>query len=143
MCWRAPLGFRLFVPQRYIEYGMPVAATLLVVTAVGRLAVKMDKARRRAVVGNFAACTFIALFCLIRSSGVRSNDGMTIFWEKDAALYTYVRTLPLGAVISGQPQDLDNIPFWAGRAVLVNWETTHPLLSRDLGKAEPSDEEDV
>ncbi|MBW1786603.1 MAG: hypothetical protein JRK53_08320 [Deltaproteobacteria bacterium] len=128
------LAFRLFIPKRYIQYGMLVSATLLTVTSIGLVLAKEKNVRRRATVRNVAACAFIVVFCLLTGDGVKSNTGMNISWKKNAGIYTHVKTLPPDALISGHPKDLENIPFWTGRAVLANEETALPWLSKIWNK---------
>jgi hypothetical protein len=44
-------------------------------------------------------------------------------------LYRYVQTLPKDALIAGHPLDMDNIPLFARRKVLVNQELSIPYYT--------------
>jgi len=116
----------LFLPQRYVQYPVPILAILLAATGFAGLA---PHDTRRA--GSIRAALVVAgNLGLIVVFGGRGSDeaGLTIAVSPDEAqVLRAIAALPKRAVVAGWPAGtLDDVPYVARRAVLLSFETHLP-----------------
>jgi hypothetical protein len=133
--------FKLHLPSRYVLYTLPVAALLVIavngattVTALqaqwprlGRLYSRLTPPRRLrwALLGGLALA-----FVYIQNRYIVAHDPLAVSVDSTAMhLYRYMQTLPKDALIAGHPVELDNIPLFARRKVLVNQELSLPYYT--------------
>lgn len=119
------LAFRLYSPTRYYMFGGSMATILITVSVFGRFGTN-HFLRHGAALRNFVTLAFIALVCVWVGDGIVPNNMMTIRRGPQAALYQHVQALPTTARIAAHPGDSDNIPLWAGRAMMGGFETMQP-----------------
>ncbi len=121
------MAFRLYIPARYYEFGMPVATIGLLVGVYGLLGVGSDDGRRR--VARWAAAIAVMLVTLFFSgTGTDPDNALRLDRKRDAPLYDFVESLPLDARIASHPHDGNDLPYWAARATVVSRETLIPWM---------------
>lgn len=116
-------GLRLFIPERYVAYGIPVLALVVVPAALGAC----TRAVRPAV--QLVPVLYnLALLALLGARG-SSWTGITVaIPPAEFALYDAIRTLPRSAVIAGFPGEaIDNVPYLTRRAAFITRETQMPF----------------
>jgi hypothetical protein len=135
------LLFKLHVPSRYVLYTLPLAA-LLVIAANGEgtltaLGTRWPVLRQgvRWLVGHrhlgWLGLGVLALaFVYVQNRYVVGLDPLTVRVDRTALqLYAYLQTLPKDIVIAGHPLEMDNVPLFARRKVLVNQELSLPYFT--------------
>lgn len=117
---------RLFLPERHVAYGVPVAALLGVPAALAAF----DGAERRWVRALPLAWVVLVLSLI----GARGSPwaGITVRVPPEARpLYAAVASLPPTAVVAGWPDETtDTVPYLSRRSVLVARETHMPFHLR-------------
>ncbi|HEY3495714.1 MAG TPA: hypothetical protein VGK73_13545, partial [Polyangiaceae bacterium] len=116
-------GLRLFIPERYVAYGAPVLALIVVPCALGALAdAGRSWLRSLPVVYN------AALLALIGARGVPWSGLTVAIPPAEVPLYAAIRALPPNAVVAGFPGEaIDNVPYLTRRAAFVTRETQMPF----------------
>ncbi|MCK5799148.1 MAG: hypothetical protein KAI47_18270, partial [Deltaproteobacteria bacterium] len=136
-------AFKLYAPQRYGAYGLPMVTIVFAAMTLGRLGSRLPAARRH-VLRNGAATFFILALWAFAGSGVRQPpaDGMTLSGRaypshlrvdpriKVKSLYPALRRLPEEARVAAHPIDANDISLWSGRAATPSYETLQPWFSR-------------
>ncbi len=122
----------MFIPHRFVVYGLPIFAVLALPVALGQIGAMLDRSGERpwlplaCVVAGTIACTLLV--------GGRGGGGVSldIRIDPEDPFYETVRGLPKDALLAGWPgAPIDNIPFVARRPALVTWET-HQAFNRDF-----------
>ncbi|MHC5007467.1 MAG: hypothetical protein ACYTGF_08945, partial [Planctomycetota bacterium] len=132
-------AFRLYSPVRYLSYGAVAATLALAVTTLGTLWPAYRDRAARAVRCNFVALAVICLTWLVAGDGiirdrasirdgVVGSNGANINERDHAALYAFIRTLPVEARIAMHPGDGAGISYWTARATTEHHETLQPWL---------------
>lgn len=133
--------FKLHLPSRYVLYTFPLAALLMIAghspgtcAAVQRrwptFAWQLDwltahQGRRWALLGLLAIG-----FVYVQNRYIAAADPLTVQVDRPALqLYAYLQTLPKDALIAGHPLEMDNIPLFSRRKVLVNQEVSLPYFT--------------
>jgi hypothetical protein len=114
---------RLFLPERHVAYGVPVAALLGVPAAFAPFL----RAKRR-----WLRALPVAWVALVLSMiGARGSPwaGITLRVSEEAKpLYAGIAALPADAVVAGWPDETtDTVPYLSRRSVLVARETHMPF----------------
>jgi len=117
---------RLFLPERYVAYAVPIVALVAVPSTLGVLRDARAK-WLRALPWLFNA---LALFA-VGSRGV-SWSGLTVHVAApERPLYAAIARLPKGAVVAAFPSETsDSIPYLTRRSVFVARETHMPFHTR-------------
>jgi len=146
-------AFRLYIPDRYLQYGAPMV-TIAMTTQVfgslqlenlglGHLGLKLSRhhdersdkeaSQKLPKTGlslsaqhNLSALVFMGVLLLLTGTGIKKETGMSINGKKHRKLHLLLQRLPLDARIAAHPKDADDIPFWAARASTGGTETAHP-----------------
>lgn len=118
-------AFRLYVPDRYLDLGLPMTAVALVLTVVGGIREQAREGRRRLFTSATAALVIAAWWAFL-GSGYTRQTGMHIDGRSSAALYAFMHTLPVDARIAAHPADANGLPYWGARATVTNVETACP-----------------
>jgi hypothetical protein len=120
-CCVAP---RLFIPERYSQYGVPPFVILIVATSFGRFS--SDKTKRGA-----SRLRAVLAFLLVGVLGGRATSylGIEVFVPPEARpLYAAIAQLPRSAVVAGWPAGpVENIPYLSFRRVLSNFQLEMPF----------------
>jgi len=132
------LAFRLYSPDRYLEYGL-LACTIALATSAPGLAFHRSKPPLRATVRNLLAIALMSF--LVWVTGYASpNESIDIDGRHNGDLYAFAKSLPISARFACHPMDGDDIPMWAARATTGGYETLQPWLvdgwKRAKGRAE-------
>jgi hypothetical protein len=113
----------LFLPERYVAYGIPLVALLAAPTALGAL--------RESPNAWWRAAPLVYNLLLLVALG-----GTGVFWtgytvavpKQDRALYERLATLPKNAVIAAFPNEInDTIPYLSRRSVFLAREAHMPF----------------
>jgi hypothetical protein len=122
-CLLAP---RLFIPERYAQFGVPPVIILFVAAGFGDIC--RHAQRRRRVLHGLAA----ALLLLILGGRGTSFIGVEVYVPpQERPLYAAISRLPRGSVIAGWPAGpLENIPYLSERRVLTNFQLEMPFHTR-------------
>jgi hypothetical protein len=130
--------FKLHLPARYVMYTFPLAAILVLaanfeptVAALGERWPAFNHSVRhlyRHAGIRWGTLGLAALaFCYIQSHYTVMS---VVQVDSDALqLYRYLQTLPKDVLIAGHPEEMDNIPLFARRKVLVNQELSLPYFT--------------
>jgi hypothetical protein len=116
----------LFLPERYVAYGMPVLALAGVPAAFSFLS---EHAKRS--VRGIPFVWNVAVLALVGARGA-SWSGLTVLVPPaERPLYATLRTLPKTSVIAGWPGfAIDNVPYLSRRTAFVTRETHMPFHQR-------------
>lgn len=114
---------RLFLPERYVAYTVPLVALLAAPTALGALREsKHAWARALPLVHN------LVLVALLGGSGVAWSGFTVVVPREERPLHEKLATLPNAAVIAAIPSETtDSIPYLARRSVFLARETHMPF----------------
>jgi hypothetical protein len=117
---------RLFLPERYVAYGVPALALVAVPAAFSFLA---EHAKASVRIVPFA--WNVALLALVGARGA-SWSGLTVLVPPaERPLYAAIARLPKTAVVAGWPGlAIDNVPYLARRTAFVTRETHMPFHRR-------------
>jgi hypothetical protein len=132
--------FKLHLPARYVIYTLPVAILILIAThgrgtrsalynrwpVLGRGPAWLARHR----VWSWLGLGVLAIaFVYAQNRYIAAVDPLTIQVSRPALrLYHYLHTLPKDVLIAGHPLEMDNIPLFAQRKVLVNQELSLPYF---------------
>jgi hypothetical protein len=129
---------RLFLPERYVAYAVPIVALLVLPSALGALNASgalgasgaldaTDKPSLRLVPWGYT----VALLVLFGAHGV-SWSGLTVrIPESERPLHDAIARLPSAAIIAAFPSETsDSIPYLDRKSVLVARETHMPFHTR-------------
>ena len=113
----------LYFPQRYMIYSMSVFSVIMIPCClIYSMQYYGSVLRIRNYVGILAIGFCLLLIVLV---GGRSSDaGLIHIRQNDKPIYSFISQLPQDALVAGWPRGLlDNIPYVAGRRVLLSYET--------------------
>jgi len=114
---------RLFLPERYVAYGVPLVALLAAPTALGALRDGTRRWLRWLPLGYN-----LVLLAALGASGVPWTGFTVVVPPNERPLYDRLATLPIGAVIGAIPSETtDSIPYLSRRSVLLARETHMPF----------------
>jgi hypothetical protein len=116
-------NLRLFLPERYVAYGVPVLALI----GIPSLFAPVAAASRRAL--RALPYAFNALLLALVGASGSSFTGLTVgIPPSERPLYARVAQLPRNSVIAGWPGEaIDNVPYLSRRSVFVARETHMPF----------------
>jgi hypothetical protein len=117
---------RLFLPERYVAYGMPVLALVGVPAAFSFLAEHARKSLR------FVPLVWTLFVLALVGSRGASWSGLTVLVPAaERPLYSELADLPKTAVIAGWPGfAIDNVPYLSRRTAFITRETHMPFHRR-------------
>lgn len=121
---------RLFLPQRYLQYGNPVIVLALFPACAGILVARLAQWSPR---GRAATSVAASALCLIFLGGrVDPRAGLSgRIPVRDRWIYEAVSNLPASALIAGFPGGpIDNVPYVARRRAYLTLET-HQAFHED------------
>lgn len=123
--------FKFHLPSRYVLYSMPVAFNLLVSLNIGEF---LDAVSRRLKWRLPPTGVLIAGIIAMSSIGLAYKIKTTKPDTQVVELTRFVGTLPKDALIAGHPSDMDDIPLFSKRKVLVNKELSLPYYKGYYGE---------
>lgn len=114
---------KLFEPSRYVRVSFPIFLAIFSVVNSDRLisTIKTGAYRRR--VGAFLII-IIAIFYLPRIQGDVEHKA------KDVKLYNFLSTLPKDILVAGHPKNMNDVPIFARRKVLIMEELSLPYYPK-------------
>jgi hypothetical protein len=130
--------FKLHLPARYVMYTFPLAAILVLaaniepaVAAAGKRWPACDHGARHLYRHPGIRWGTLGLVALVFFYAQNRYTIMSVRQvDSDALhLYRYLQTLPKDVLIAGHPEEMDNIPLFARRKVLVNQELSLPYFT--------------
>jgi len=122
----------LFLPERYLRYGIPPLVIVMVAAAavgwIRPISRKMQPSER------YKALGWVGPFVLVLLLGARGTcyTGMDVSVPpEEQPMYRYLGSLPRTAVIAGWPiGPLENVPYLSHRRVLTNFQLEIPFHIR-------------
>ncbi|NTV29141.1 MAG: glycosyltransferase [Candidatus Omnitrophica bacterium] len=114
---------RLYAPDRYLSYTLPVLALLFILVPLGASVSALSGSLRRALAWTACLAVIVPGVLLIKNAGLQD-------YSRYRALYSYLATLPDSSLIAAHPVLADGIPLFARRRVWVNFEMSVPLYDR-------------
>jgi drug/metabolite transporter superfamily protein YnfA len=116
-------NLRLFLPERYVAYGVPVLALV----GIPALFAPAAKAARRAL--RALPYAFNSLLLALVGAEGSSFTGLTVgIPPSERGLYAKLSQLPSDAVVAGWPGEaIDNVPYLSRRSAFVTRETHMPF----------------
>lgn len=130
-CLARIFAFRLlFVPDRYIRYGMTFTSIILFVTVFGGLWSNVKNIRHRAIYRNITAVIVMVGMILIAGDHLRRDVGITISktTNNNHLVWDFIETLPKDIRIAAHPSDASPVSFWTGRRSTPGEEQLMPWL---------------
>lgn len=124
------LAFRLYLPQRYSEYGMGAGGIAFAIGLLTQMRIPRRPAWAHRAVANALVAAGIAALWLTWGRTDRFGDVANTGRAPRAALYDFAASLPKDARFASHPYDGDDIPFWAGRASLCGYELDQPFFTK-------------
>lgn len=124
------VAFRLYVPERFVALGLPVATLAFVIGAFSDVGRRLKPDRRRVFHHLLAAFSILA-FWTFMGCGYKRQAGMRIDGRHNADLYAFARQLPVDSRIAAHIMDGNDLPFWAGRATVTSEETACPWFTHN------------
>lgn len=118
------LFMRLYIPNRYARYSLPVLLILWNARNWDLVLRKIPWKR-----GQYAMLVVLLLVAgfLYKDTFTQGKD--TINRVHLAPLSQFLRTLPENILIAGHPRIMDDIPIQAKRSVLCNYKMAHPWFA--------------
>ena len=112
---------KLYSPRRYLEYSAPLVSVFILVFVVSGLisVIRDPRVRRFLQVGCFA---FVFL-----NFNISSNEAL-IDMSENKELYSYLESIPEGAVVGGHPELVDGVPTFSKRKVFIAKDMSVPLF---------------
>ncbi len=120
------LAFRLFLPVRVLEFGLP--PLLWCVGLLLPAAVVRERTEWKHAAATMAAVLLIAVYALKPFAIDRAFGYVKLSPEK-TALCAFVKSLPADVVVAGALSEIDPIPLLSQRVVYISFETAHPLFT--------------
>jgi len=123
------LLFRLHLPSRYVLYSMPVAFNLLIALNADRL-VETIKAKYGLNLPDLIPAKALTLAVIAVTIPLLAYQGVTRKPDPDMVELTrFFRDKPKDIVIAGPPRDMNDIPLFSKRKVLVSHELSLPYYT--------------
>ena len=114
----------LFLPQRYVQYPVPVLSTLLVATFWAGFTRERSAPHGSKLVVVFGCLLVLGVF----AAGGSGSAGLNVVVRShEAGLYRAIAALPKDACIAGWPGRMNNVPYFGRRGVLLSWELHMPF----------------
>jgi hypothetical protein len=126
--------FKLHLPSRYVLYSMPVAFNLLVSLNIGEFLdtvverLKSPRMRLPSVGTLIVGIMVASSVCLAYKLKTTKPDPQVV------ELTRFLGTLPKDVLIAGHPSDMDDVPLFSKRKVLVNEELSLPYYDGYYGE---------
>lgn len=122
-------AFRLlYIPERYLQYGMTMFPLALAISSIGLLWPRDRHRARRATHRNLAATAFMAALLFWGGDGIQRDAGMRLNGRREWPLWEFLRTLPADSRIAGHPFDTESVPFWTALSITPGAEQLLPWL---------------
>lgn len=116
-----PLIYKLYGPGRFVRYTIPIFLILFTSLNTDRLLQKAKfKSIKLLTLLIFMSFTFIWIY-------PRMCSDYSI--APSPKLYNFLQTLPKDILIAGHPSEMDFVPVFARRKVLINEETSKPCYA--------------
>ena len=132
-----PLSPYLYLPERYLAYPLPVIAAILAPAGIAALPMRFAKASHshsaRGPTMLLICGAYLLFLYFTDGRGVRTA-GLDYVVVNHRTTYEHLRDMrgkDKYAIIAGWPPDMDDIPYFCGRSVLVSRET-HQAFHRDF-----------
>ncbi len=139
------LAFRLYVPDRHLQFPLAIFFVVGLTIAAWRSFHKMRELpglrddTMRVALGSFCALVFLGgLVCAGSGSGLNgsANFNMSIDWRSKEPLITgniwnWVKNnTPINSVIAGDPTFIDGCQLFGARQAYITTETAHPFYDK-------------
>lgn len=122
---------RLFLPERYVAYAVPLLSVLSLPVALATFGRRLS-ARRSTALASVAPYALNAVLLLVLSARGVAGAGVTLrVPEWEGSFYRTIAALPKDALVAGFPGGaIDNVPYLSRRSAFVTRETHLPFHTR-------------
>jgi hypothetical protein len=117
------IALKLFEPSRYVKVSIPLFLIIFFVLNSQRWANAIKKFFYKRIIA-------ISLIAAVLIFYLPSLQGDTHNWGDDAKLYEFLSSLPKDILVGGHPRNMDNIPTFSRRKVLVLEELSLPFYPK-------------
>jgi hypothetical protein len=136
-------AFRLlYIPHRYLSYGISATGLMLIVYALGLVGDRISDVRMRAAVRNIVVAAAIGIGVFLTGDHLKAKASIIIDGHVHEPLWEYMSNLPRDIKVAAHPIDASGISFWTGRAATPGVEQLLPWFDeawkRNKAKAEDS-----
>ena len=115
----------LYFPYKYFRYSFPIIVFFVISYGYGSL---IERIPSKA--GKIASLIILICVChYFYGDTIEPAAGMRDYSDK-SELYDYLNTLPPDSLIAAPPYLADNIPLFAARKVLFNYELASPWFTK-------------
>jgi hypothetical protein len=115
--------FKLYLPDRYVQYTLPVALLILVCIGANHLLAQLGDRTGVKALRLLLLVAILAHFNVLKGIGLTDES-------RNAPLFRYLETLPKNTVIAADLYLGDFIPTFSKRKVFVNYELSHPWMDK-------------
>jgi hypothetical protein len=122
----AALYPQLYLPTRFLDYGLPLTAIIFFAASLRRLGGRLVGEGRQARL--LAMCCAVVLVCFLGGGSISMSTGLDTLDSQTIVALEKIEQLPHDVLIVGWPTDelVNGIPYFAERSVLVNSESHQP-----------------
>lgn len=115
-------AYRLYIPQKYIMFSLPLFLFILLAINFPIFLKKMKY--------QVLKISLVVLFIFLSYHwyGSKIYAGLSQASHNRKNLYRFISSLPKDIILSGHPRDIDEIPLFTQRKVLVTYELSNPHL---------------
>ena len=117
---------KLYIPGRYITYGIGTVSVFWIALVIGRIGKGKKNIKISTAWSNIIALIFCLIIWGLLGALNKPSRGLWRNGNRDIEIYDFLKTLPPEILIAGHPIDCNDFPYWAGRGVLLNTETSFP-----------------
>jgi hypothetical protein len=130
-CLSLLLSPKLFLPERYVAYGVPILVALSLPVALATLGRSVYERFPGAATRFAPAVANLLLLLAVGARGV-SGAGVTLRVPPyEVPFYQAIASLPPSSLVAGFPGGaIDNVPYLSRRSALVTRETHMPFHAR-------------
>lgn len=107
--------FELFFPGRYVEFTLPICMILLIAFAIEKL-ISLVKPR---IYAKYILAIMTIIIIVICSPYLKRD-----FTNYERSFYGFLGTIPNNVRLAGHPYDMDPIPLFAKKRVLIQYEAS-------------------
>lgn len=121
-------AFKLYLPDLYSQFGMPVSAVLFPVEIVGSVG-RGKASKGLKMMGHLFTVLLIFVVTGLLQNPSLEGEGLNMSRYQRASLYDYLQSLPVESRILAHPADSDAMTYWTGKPATVGLRQFQPLFT--------------
>jgi hypothetical protein len=119
-------AFKLYIPNRYLLYGIMGSGLMLIVYAIGLIGDRIENPHTRSTVRNLAVTAFIGVLIFLTGDHLKACAAINVDGHVHEPVWSFITELPGNTKIAAHPRDADGISFWTGKPATPGIEHTMP-----------------